>query len=81
MQKWLVAAGAFVIGAALGMGVLVAAIVVFALLQMHSRQAGLGAVAGGIGHWTVLIVPVAFGAVAAWMAVRRLNRVEQGSRQ
>jgi hypothetical protein len=77
MQKWLVAAGAFVVGAALGMGVLAASIVVFGLWQMHTRQSGIGAVAGGIGHWTVLVVPVTCGALLSWMAVRRLNRIQR----
>jgi hypothetical protein len=77
MQKVLIAAGAFLIGAALGMGVLAASIVVFGLWQVHSRQSGLGAIAGGIGHWTVLVVPVMFGAVLAGMAVRRVNRIQR----
>lgn len=80
MQKWLVAAGAFVIGAALGMGLLVASIVVSRLWEIHNRQSGIGGFAGGIGHGTVLAVPVVFGALLAWMAVRRLNRIEQAHR-
>jgi hypothetical protein len=77
MQKWLIAAAAFVIGATLGMGVLAASIVVFGLVEMRNRQSGIGAIAGGIGHWTVLVVPVTFGAVLAWMAVRRLNGIQR----
>ena len=71
----LIAAAAFVIGAALGMGVLAASIVVFGLLAMHNRQPGISAFP--IGHWTVLVIPVTFGAVLAWMAVRRVNRVQR----
>lgn len=76
MQKWLIAAGAFVVGAALGMGVLAASIVVFGLWEMHNQHGGIGALAGGIGHWTVLVVPVTCGALLAWMALRRLNRIQ-----
>ena len=76
MQKWLVAAGAFVVGAALGMGVLAVSIVVFGLVTLRHSQVGIGRAAGGIGHWTVLAVPVACGALLSWMAVRRLNRIE-----
>ena len=76
MQKWLIAAGAFVVGAALGMGVLAASIVVFGLWEMHNRHVGIGALGGGIGHWTVLAVPVICGALLSWMALRRLNRIQ-----
>ena len=80
MQKWLIAAGAFVIGAALGMGVLAASIVVFGLVEVRSRHTGIGVIGGGIGYWTVLVVPVTCGAVLAWMAVRRVNRIQANGR-
>jgi hypothetical protein len=80
MQKWLVAAGAFVVGAALGMGVLAVSIVVFGLVTLRHSQVGIGAYAGGIGHWTVLVVPVACGALLAGLAIRRLNRIEEAHR-
>jgi len=76
MQKWLIAAGAFVIGAALGMGVLAASIVVFGLVEVRGRHTGIGVIGGGIGYWTVLVVPVICGALLAWMAVRRVNRIQ-----
>jgi hypothetical protein len=73
MQKMLVAAAAFVIGATLGMGLLAAVVIVAALSARHSG--GLGVLTGSIGHGTVLVVPVVCGAVAAWIALRRLRRV------
>lgn len=74
MQKVLVAAAAFVIGAAVGMGVLVAVIVVAGYVVAR-HGTGIGAVATGVGHGTVLIVPVVFGALATWWALRRLKQI------
>jgi len=76
MQKWLIAAGAFVIGAALGMGVLAVSIVVFGLVEVHNRHTGIGALGGGIGYGTVMVVPVTCGALLAWLALRRVNRIQ-----
>jgi hypothetical protein len=75
MQKVLVAAAVFVIGAAIGMGLLAVVIVVAGVLSVR-HSGGIGAVAGGVGHWTVLVVPVACGSVSAWLAVRRMNRIQ-----
>jgi UPF0716 family protein affecting phage T7 exclusion len=71
MQKALLAAAAFVIGATVGMGLLAATIVVGLVLMRHS---GPSLYARGIGHWTVLAVPVICGGAAAWWAVRRVSR-------
>jgi hypothetical protein len=76
MQKALLAAAAFVIGAAIGMGLLVTAIVVFGFVHMRNSQSGIGAIAGGISHLTVLLIPVVTGGLAAWWAVRRLGRAQ-----
>jgi len=76
MQKWLVAAGAFMIGATLGMGLLAISIVILGYIAVHRSHTGIGAYAGGIGHWTVLAVPVVSGALAAWWAMRRLSRIQ-----
>lgn len=76
MQKVLLAAAAFVIGATLGMGML-AALVVIAGFISAGHGGGIGAVAGGIGHWTVLAVPVVCGSVVAWLAMWKLNRVQR----
>lgn len=77
MQKWLLAAGAFVVGATLGMGVLAASIAVMGFVAVRRSQGGIGMYSVGIGHWTVLVVPVVCGALLAWAALRRLNRIEQ----
>lgn len=74
MQKLLLAAAAFVIGATLGMGVLAAIVVVAALLARHGGSLAL--FAGSIGHGTVLLVPTVCGALAACWAVRRINRLQ-----
>lgn len=71
----LIAAGAFVIGATLGMGLFVMALVVTAYVSMK-HSGGSAVLAGVIHHWTVGVVPVLCGSVAAWMAVRRLNRTQ-----
>ena len=71
----LMAAAAFVIGATLGMGVLAAVIVVAGLI-MTRHGSGIGMLAGGIGHGTVLAVPVACGLLAAWWALRRLKQIQ-----
>jgi Na+/phosphate symporter len=76
MQKMLVAAAAFVIGATLGMGLLAAVVIVAAVMSAR-RSGGLGVLTGGVGHSTVLVVPVACGLLAAWMALRRLNQVQR----
>ena len=75
MQKALVAAAAFVIGAALGMGLFVIVLLVAAYVAMK-HSGGAGAVAGAVRHWTVLVVPVVCGSVAAWLAVRRVGRTQ-----
>jgi hypothetical protein len=76
MQKMLIAAGAFVIGATLGMGLFVMALLVTAYVSMK-HSGGSTALAGVIHHWTVAVVPVVCGCVAAWMAMRRLNRIQR----
>jgi len=74
MQKALVAAAAFVIGATLGMGLLAAGIVVVGYaLTRHGGSAR--ALAAGVSHGTVFAVPVVCGVLAAWWAVRRLNQI------
>jgi hypothetical protein len=72
MHKGWVAAAAFVIGAALGMGLLAFGIAISAMLFV--KYAGTqGPLAGMVHHWTVLVIPVACGALASWWALRKLN--------
>jgi hypothetical protein len=74
MQKVWLAAAAFVIGAALGMGLLVAAILVFGFWQVHNGRTGISVISPG--QWSVLAVPVLCGCAAAWWAVRRVSRAQ-----
>lgn len=69
------AAAAFVIGAALGMGLFVMVLLVTAYVSMR-QSGGSAALAGAIHHWTVGVVPVACGCAAAWWAVRRVGRTQ-----
>jgi hypothetical protein len=75
MQKGLVAAAAFVIGAALGMGLFVMALLVTAYVSMR-QSGGSGVLAEVIHHWTVGVVPLVCGCAAAWWAVRRVSGIQ-----
>jgi len=76
MQKWLLAAGAFMIGATLGMGILAIFIVILVYTSVHHPQGAMALHSLKIGHGTVLVVPVVSGALAAWWALRRLSRIQ-----
>jgi hypothetical protein len=52
------------------------ALLVTAYVSMK-HSGGSAVLAGVIHHWTVAVVPVVCGCVAAWMAVRRLNRIQR----
>ena len=72
----LAAAAAFVIGATVGMGLLAAVLIVAALLALR-HASGIATAMLGLKHWPVLAVPAAFGAAAAWWALRRMRQVSR----
>jgi hypothetical protein len=78
MRKLAIAAAAFVISAALGVGLLVVGSMLILLPRIyrmsHDHASGIGAAAGGINGVTVLVVPLVCGALGAFLAVRRLGR-------
>jgi hypothetical protein len=77
MLKFLVGAAAFVVSAALGVGVLMIWAILILLLRRNDPHAGTGAFAGGLTHDVVLIVPLVCGAVGAFLAVRKYSRGPQ----
>jgi hypothetical protein len=75
MQKFLMAAAAFVVFATLGVCLLVLVALLFALIHVESQHtAGIGAVAGGLKGITVLLVPLLCGLLGAGYVVRRTSR-------
>ncbi len=81
MRKFAIAAAAFVISAALGVGLLVVGSILIVLPRVyrmsHDHASGVGAAAGGINGLTVLVVPLACGVLGAFFAVRRLGSSER----
>jgi hypothetical protein len=75
VRKLAIAAAAFVISAALGVGLVVVGAMLILLPRVwgvaHDHASGIGAIAGGINGTTVLLVPLACGALGAFLAVRR----------
>ena len=77
MLKFLVGAAAFVVCAALGVGVLVIWAILILLMRRHDPHAQLGAVAGGLSGMVLLVVPLVCGALGAFFAVRKYSRGPQ----
>jgi len=77
MRKLAIAAAAFVISAALGVGVLALAAVLVAVIHVERHHAsGIAAVAGGMSSTAVLLVPLASGILGAVLVLRSVNRTE-----
>jgi hypothetical protein len=74
MQKFLTAAAAFVVSAALGVGLLVLVAVAIAVIHIERQHtSGMGAFAGGVNHITVFAVPLLCGILGAVYTLRRTN--------
>jgi hypothetical protein len=72
MQKFLIAAAAFVVFAALGVGLLVLVAVLIAVIHIQRQHtSGMGAFAGGVNHITVFAVPLLCGLFGSLYALRR----------
>jgi hypothetical protein len=77
MRKIAIAAAAFIISAALGVGLLVVATVLLAVIHVERQHtSGIAAVAGGLSSRAVLLVPILSGILGAVLALRSVNRTE-----
>jgi len=78
VRKLAIAAAAFVISAALGVGLLVVGAILILLPRIyrmsHGGGSGISAIAGGINGVTVIVFPLACGALGAFLALRRAGR-------